>query len=88
MIVVVDKLVMMEYFIFSVIFLEGCVVIFWDDFSKIEVVIKVMKIMFRDLKEVGFIDDIILEFSKGVYRDKFLVVNMIKEYFLDVLRII
>ncbi|MBH0288401.1 acetyl-CoA carboxylase carboxyl transferase subunit alpha [Helicobacter pylori] len=87
-IAVADKLAMMEYSIFSVISPEGCAAILWDDPSKTEVAIKAMKITPRDLKEAGLIDDIILEPSKGVHRDKFSAANTIKEYFLDALRTI
>lgn len=62
-----DYIYMLENFIYFVIILEGVVVIFWKDVGKVKEVVEVMKIIVVDLKELGVIDEIILEVRGGVY---------------------
>lgn len=66
-IVLVNKVLMMEYVIYLVILLEGVVLILWCDSVKVQDVVIVFKIIVQDFKQFGVIDEIVLEFVGGVY---------------------
>lgn len=60
---------MFENLMYLVIFSEGVVVIFWKDFFFVKKVVEMMKIIVSDLKELGIVDEMILEVKGGVYWD-------------------
>jgi acetyl-CoA carboxylase carboxyl transferase subunit alpha len=79
---VADKLAMMRYSVFSVISPEGCSAILWKDNSKLQTATAALKITSTHLKDYGLIDDIIDEPINGAHRNKKIVADSIKEYFL------
>ena len=83
---VADKLVMMQYSVFSVISPEGCSAILWKDNTKVETATQALKITALNLKEYGLIDDIIQEPISGAHRHKEEAAKNIKDYFLDTVK--
>lgn len=81
-IAVSDRLVMMQYSVFSVISPEGCAAILWNDPSKIESATKALKITPNELKKYNLIDDVIDEPLIGAHRDKVNAAKAIEAYFL------
>lgn len=66
---VADRVLMMENAVYSVISPEGCASIMWRDASKKEVAAQALRITAPDMKELGVIDEIILEPDGGAHRD-------------------
>jgi acetyl-CoA carboxylase carboxyl transferase subunit alpha len=64
-----DRVLMLEYSIYSVISPEGCAAILWSDGTKGEIAAEALKCTARDLKELGVIDEIIKEPLGGAQRD-------------------
>jgi acetyl-CoA carboxylase carboxyl transferase subunit alpha len=64
-----DRILMLEYAIYSVISPEGCASILFRDASRAAQAAEAMKITARDLMETGVIDEIIPEPSGGAHRD-------------------
>lgn len=64
-----DRILMLEYSIYSVISPEGCAAILWSDGTKGEIAAEALKCTARDLKELGVIDEIIKEPLGGAQRD-------------------
>lgn len=64
-----DRVLMLEYAIYSVISPEGCASILFRDASRAEEAAEAMKIAAPDLKELGVIDEIIDEPAGGAHRD-------------------
>lgn len=76
-IAVADRVLMMENSIYSVISPEGCAAIMWRDASKKELAAEAMRITANDLKELGVIDDIVLEPEGGAHRDYEAAANLL-----------
>jgi acetyl-CoA carboxylase carboxyl transferase subunit alpha len=68
-IAVADRVLMMENAIYSVISPEGCAAIMWRDATKKEVAAQALKITAADLKELGCIDDTVVEPEGGAHAD-------------------
>ncbi len=64
-----DRVLMLEFSIYSVISPEGCAAILWSDGTKGEIAAEALKCTARDLKELGVIDEIIKEPLGGAQRD-------------------
>ncbi len=68
-IAVADRVLMMEYAIYSVISPEGCASILYRDAAKAQQAAEAMKITAPDLESLGVIDEIIREPVGGAHRD-------------------
>ena len=64
-----DKLLMLEYSIYSVISPEGCASILWKDSNMAEKAAGVMQITAEKLKNFSLIDEVIGEPVGGAHRD-------------------
>lgn len=64
-----DRVLMLEYSIYSVISPEGCASILYRDAAKAQQAAEAMKITARDLDELGVIDEIVREAGGGAHRD-------------------
>lgn len=73
-----DKVNMLQYSIYSVILLEGCVSILWKSADKVLLVAEVMGIIALCLKELKLIDSIILELLGGAYCNLEVMVVLLK----------
>ncbi len=85
-IAVADRVLAMEYSIYSVISPEGCASILWKDASKANEAAESLKLTAKDLKEFGVIDDIIPEPLGGAHRDPITAMKNFKEYVLKHLK--
>ncbi len=65
---VVDRLIMLEFSIFSVISPEGCASILWRDASKVEEAAKQLQLTAKDLDRHGLCDEVIAEPLGGAHR--------------------
>ena len=65
---VADRVLMMEYAIYSVITPEGCASILWRDPAKAGEAAKQLKLTASDLVELGIVDDLIAEPPGGAHR--------------------
>lgn len=66
---VADKIIMLEYAIYSVISPEGCAAILWNDAAKTEDAAEALKMTAKDLLGLGIIETIIPEPQGGAHRD-------------------
>jgi acetyl-CoA carboxylase carboxyl transferase subunit alpha len=66
---VADRILMLEYAVYSVISPEGCASILWKDQKKVETAAREMKMTATDLLELGIADSIIQEPAGGAHRD-------------------
>jgi acetyl-CoA carboxylase carboxyl transferase subunit alpha len=64
-----DRVLMLEYSIYSVISPEGCAAILWKDGRKGEVAAESLKLTAHDLHQLGVIDEIVKEPLGGAHRD-------------------
>jgi acetyl-CoA carboxylase carboxyl transferase subunit alpha len=64
-----DRVNILENGFYSVISPEGCASIIWRDSTKAETAAIAMKIMSRDLKDLGIVDEIIPEPDGGAHSD-------------------
>ncbi|MFQ5456497.1 MAG: acetyl-CoA carboxylase carboxyltransferase subunit alpha [Nitrospirota bacterium] len=64
-----DKILMLEHAIYSVISPEGCSAILWSNGSKAPQAAESLKITASELKELGTIDEIIMEPPGGAHRN-------------------
>ncbi len=66
---VTDRILMLEYAIYSVISPEGCASILWKDQAKIGDAAQELKITAPDLLRLGVCDEIVKEGTGGAHRD-------------------
>ncbi|HEX8952459.1 MAG TPA: acetyl-CoA carboxylase carboxyltransferase subunit alpha [Polyangia bacterium] len=66
---VADRILMLEYSVYSVISPEGCASILWKDQKKVETAAREMKMTAGDLHELGIADVIVQEPAGGAHRD-------------------
>jgi acetyl-CoA carboxylase carboxyl transferase subunit alpha len=66
---VADRVLMLEYSVYSVISPEGCASILWRDPSKVPDAAEQLKLTAQDLKRLGVIDEIVPEAPGGAHRD-------------------
>ncbi|MBL8201924.1 MAG: acetyl-CoA carboxylase carboxyl transferase subunit alpha [Chromatiales bacterium] len=64
-----DRVIMLEYSVYSVISPEGCASILWKGADKAEVAAEAMGITAPRLRELGLIDEVIREPLGGAHRD-------------------
>jgi acetyl-CoA carboxylase carboxyl transferase subunit alpha len=66
---VTDRILMLEYAIYSVISPEGCASILWRDPAKISEAAEQLKLTAPDLIQLGVCDEIVVEAPGGAHRD-------------------
>jgi acetyl-CoA carboxylase carboxyl transferase subunit alpha len=66
---VADRVIMLEYAVYSVITPEGCASILWKDAGKAELAAAAMKMTASDLFELGVIDEVVTEAAGGAHRN-------------------
>jgi acetyl-CoA carboxylase carboxyl transferase subunit alpha len=66
---VTDRILMLEYSVYSVISPEGCASILWKDQAKIGTAAEELKLTAPDLLRLGVCDEIVKEGSGGAHRD-------------------
>jgi acetyl-CoA carboxylase carboxyl transferase subunit alpha len=64
-----NRILMLEYSVYSVISPEGCASILWRDDSKKPEAAEAMKMTATDLVRLGVVDDVIPEATGGAHRD-------------------
>ena len=64
-----DRILMLEYSIYSVISPEGCASILWKDQKQVEVAANELKLTAPDLAALGVADDVLPEPPGGAHRD-------------------
>jgi acetyl-CoA carboxylase carboxyl transferase subunit alpha len=64
-----DRIIMLQYAIYSVITPEGCAAILWKDQSKVKEAADALKLTAKHLMDLGIIDRIIPEPPGGAHRD-------------------
>jgi acetyl-CoA carboxylase carboxyl transferase subunit alpha len=64
-----DKLLMLQYSIYSVISPEGCASILWKSAEKAEAAAEAMRITAPQLSEFGLVDEVLAEPLGGAHRD-------------------
>ncbi len=80
---VCDRLLMLEYAVYSVISPEGCASILWKDASKAQVAAEAMKITSKDLLEHHLVDRVLPEPLGGAHRNIQEMANTIKGAVLE-----
>lgn len=66
---VADRILMLEYAIYSVISPEGCASILWKDQAKVAVAAEELRLTAPDLVRLGVCDEIVKEGPGGAHRD-------------------
>jgi acetyl-CoA carboxylase carboxyl transferase subunit alpha len=66
---VADRILMLEYSIYSVISPEGCASILWRDPAKVPEAASQLRLTAPDLVELGICDEVIPEAPGGAHRD-------------------
>jgi acetyl-CoA carboxylase carboxyl transferase subunit alpha len=74
-----DRIVMLEYSIYSVITPEGCAAILWKDGRKKEVAAESLRLTAKDLYRLGVIDKIVKEPLGGAHRNPKGMADALKE---------
>lgn len=64
-----NRVLMLQYAIYSVISPEGCAAILWGDNSKAETAAEAMKLTSSDLYRMSVIDEVVEEPPGGAHRD-------------------
>ena len=80
-----DKLLMLQYSIYSVISPEGCASILWKDSSKALLAAELLKLTAKDLLNFGIIDKIIEEPPGGAHRNPKEALNRVKDELINAL---
>jgi acetyl-CoA carboxylase carboxyl transferase subunit alpha len=76
---VADRVLMLEYSIYSVISPEGCAAILWKDGGKGKVAAESLRLTAQDLFRLGVIDEVVREPAGGAHRDPSLMAVSLKE---------
>jgi acetyl-CoA carboxylase carboxyl transferase subunit alpha len=76
---VADRILMLEYSIYSVISPEGCAAILWKDGGKGKVAAESLKLTAADLLQLGVVDEVIKEPLGGGHRDPQAMAQSLKE---------
>jgi acetyl-CoA carboxylase carboxyl transferase subunit alpha len=66
---VTDRILMLQYAVYSVISPEGCAAILWKDQSKVKEAADALKLTAKHLLALGVIDRVIPEPPGGAHRD-------------------
>ena len=76
---VADRILMLQYAVYSVISPEGCAAILWNDSDKTAEAADALKMTAPDLIQLGIVDEIIPEPAGGAHRDPQKVAEMISK---------
>jgi acetyl-CoA carboxylase carboxyl transferase subunit alpha len=76
---VADRILMLEYSIYSVISPEGCAAILWKDGGKGRVAAESLKLTANDLRQLGVIDEVVREPLGGAHRNPEKMAEDLKE---------
>jgi acetyl-CoA carboxylase carboxyl transferase subunit alpha len=76
---VADRILMLEYAVYSVISPEGCASILWKDQKKVEQAAQELKMTARDILELGVADRVLSEPPGGAHRDPDQAATMVGE---------
>ncbi|MGI9272876.1 MAG: acetyl-CoA carboxylase carboxyltransferase subunit alpha [Woeseiaceae bacterium] len=77
-----DRLLMLQYSIYSVISPEGCASILWKSAEKAEDAAEAMRITASSLNEFGLVDDVLTEPLGGAHRDPSVAAEVIRNAIL------
>lgn len=76
-----NRVLMMEYSVYSVISPEGCAAILWSDGTKGPIASEALKLTAKDIAELGcVIDDVVPEPVGGAHNDHFEAARYLKKY--------
>ena len=78
-----DRILMLEYAVYSVISPEGCASILWRDGSKAAEAAKALRITSKDLAELHVIDGIIPEPTGGAHSDVDLTISNVRSAVIE-----
>jgi len=73
-----DRILMLEYAVYSVISPEGCAAILWKDQAKVKEAADALKLTAADLQALGVIDKVVKEPPGGAHRDPSLMAGELK----------
>ncbi len=85
---VADRILMMEYAIYSVISPEGCASILYRDATMADKAAEALKLTSADIDELGIVDEIIPEPEGGAHRDWEFAAGNLKKTILKHLRVL
>jgi acetyl-CoA carboxylase carboxyl transferase subunit alpha len=83
---VADRLIMLEYSIYSVISPEGCASILWKSADKAETAAEAMGITAGRLQELGLLDEVVREPLGGAHRDPKAMAEALRSALISSLR--
>jgi acetyl-CoA carboxylase carboxyl transferase subunit alpha len=81
-----DRLLMLEYSVYSVISPEGCASILWKSAEKAELAAEAMGITAQRLRELGLVDEVLREPLGGAHRDPHAMADSLREALSSALR--
>ena len=79
---VCDRLIMLQYSVYSVISPEGCASILWKSADKKELAAEAMGITAERLDKLGLVDEVLREPLGGAHRDPQMMAGSLKEALL------
>lgn len=82
---IADRLLMLQYSVYSVITPEGCASILWKDAAKAEIAASAMGMTANSLHELGLIDKIIQEPMGGAHRNPEELMSLLKVELISML---
>ena len=80
-----DRVLMLEYAVYSVISPEGCAAILWKDGNKADVASNALKMVSNDLLNFGVVDKVVREPLGGAHRDYKESARLVKEAIVGML---
>jgi acetyl-CoA carboxylase carboxyl transferase subunit alpha len=83
---VADRLIMLEYSVYSVISPEGCASILWKSADKAETAAEAMGITAARLQELGLVDEVLREPLGGAHRDAKAMAESLQQALVAALR--
>lgn len=81
-----DRLLMLEYSVYSVISPEGCASILWKSAEKAELAAEAMGITAQRLRELDLVDEVLREPLGGAHRDPHAMADSLREALSSALR--
>ncbi len=85
---IADRILMLQYSIYSVISPEGCASILYRDSSLADKAAEALKLTANDLKELGIVEELIPEPSGGAHQDWDLAAQRVQDAILHHLKIL
>ena len=85
---VCDRLLMLQYSVYSVISPEGCASILWKSADKKELAAEAMGITADRIAKLGLVDEVLREPLGGAHRDRREMAATLKTYLLRTLRVL